>query len=183
MLNFCRRPRVASKTLGIDDDWWCHYFLPWRGFFVKRKILFWKEGFTRPMKNVDISAVFWVLILPMRNWNIGCFLFERKLQMVLILPMRNWNLLTSSTHCVPSQVLILPMRNWNLPSRAGSVPGKWFWSYLWGIETNMHITFGLQFPSFDLTYEELKQILARNNWHLLSQFWSYLWGIETSPLR
>ena len=128
------------------------------------------------------DAGFWVLIVPMRNWNISmrmtlsptAYSFDRTYEElkpifgrtksnkypVLIVPMRNWNQKTRGRGTRGIGVLIVPMRNWNGVSSyvypVSSIIR--FWSYLWGIETRPRIS----------------------NHQAVPKFWSYLWGIETT---
>ena len=155
--------------------------------------------------NLPVSASIFglVLSLPMRNWNLQCWLR-------LFGGNRFWAYLwgiETFRYC------------WQ------GVCGREFWAYLWGIETSFHCSFctkrlkfwaylwGIEtlycipapshfpqvlslpmrnwnsilcpkFPysefSFEPTYEELKLPFLQALCHVVNQFWAYLWGIETS---
>ena len=103
--------------------------------------------------------LFFLFILPMRNWNqfsyleyiIGVLVFLYYLwgietrsynpflspQLLLfILPMRNWNKPNVTWFCsAPKPLFILPMRNWNKSFTCSMPGGVPFLYYLWGIET------------------------------------------------
>ena len=77
-------------------------------------------------------------------------------------------------------VLILPMRDWNPRWRHPGNDKRWFWSYLWGIETIRSFAIYNQTTSSFWSYlwgieTKVKSVTVRP----AEKFWSYLWGIET----
>ncbi len=67
----------------------------------------------KPILAVVAKAITIVLILPMRNGNLGYEIAYSQDGIVLILPMRNGNVLSLYSFCPLLFVLILPMRNGN----------------------------------------------------------------------
>ena len=104
------------------------------------------------------TSTFWVLSLPMRNWNSEWVSSIMRRKKVLSLPMRNWNSLMDIVKVLAKSVLSLPMRNWNSDIVI----------FLWVFE-----------HCFEPTYEELKLPLPLPLPLPLSCFLAYLWGIET----
>ena len=123
---------------------------------------------------------FYVLILPMRDWNrcpsiillnqasmfwsylwgieiISRVAFSDRFVYVLILPMRDWNLFKAEKNAREGRVLILPMRDWN-PGNGSSPSPVWsFWSYLWGIEIST--------PRQTLDWHKAVLILPMRDWN------------------
>ena len=76
------------------------------------------------------------------------------------------------------------MRNWNSSATETRwTPTAGFWSYLWGIETEIRYRLSPRTGGFDRTYEELKLKIRNCQQAHLPLFWSYLWGIETYPVQ
>ena len=103
--------------------------------------------------------VFWVLIVPMRNWNMYS----------LAASIMSW--ITGFDRTYEE---LKPAR-----ARLQCSDFTRFWSYLWGIETRRFSpTFSAPLR-FDRTYEELKLSRVIRRGSCTGMFWSYLWGIET----
>ena len=107
---------------------------------------------------LESTPIEFVLILPMRDWNISRLLLNLFTYIfVLILPMRDWNT------CQPYQrrlfLLCFDLTYEGLKFKAIGYLQKFlftFWSYLWGIEICFSKSLSAMKSSFDLTYEGLK---------------------------
>ena len=139
------------------------------------------EGLKFSPVTIDESHFFYVLILPMRDWNSSKGLTASNMSSVLILPMRDWNKYVSLIRIVSPNRFDL------------TYEGLKFEIAFWCLQFKL---------SFDLTYEGLKSfqttnldsfcfvlILPMRDWNMIdgsapgfpnSSFWSYLWGIEIS---
>ena len=98
---------------------------------------------------------------------------------VLILPMRDWNIVkTTNTlnHALSFDLTYEGLKCW----KAGMNEHLFlaFWSYLWGIEIETAPLWLSYESCFDLTYEGLKSLNLFTFVSSLTAFWSYLWGIE-----
>ena len=148
--------------------------------------------FILPMRNWNkkiywqkFSVLIYVFILPMRNWNLQYYHWSLALSAVFILPMRNWNKSRlRESKIMRDFVFILPMRNWNQFSPAS----------LHLLYSGFHLTYeelklGQPHHSnqtghcFHLTYEELKPKSGKRLFVARWKFSSYLWGIETRRVR
>ncbi len=101
--------------------------------FIKFWAYLW--GIETPVSFCNTPVSFWVLSLPMRNWNLFLLRTTEMAEIVLSLPMRNWNLAQTQPQFPLSFVLSLPMRNWNIA---------------------LIMKFSLGLLGFEPTYEELK---------------------------
>jgi len=127
------------------------------------------------------NTSFYVLILPMRNGNIGRSSDFKKFLKSSYPTYEEWKPSSPSDTLVSaSEVLILPMRNGNLYMHLVQFfLFLLFLSYLWGMETR----------DWDLCIKEQWRVLIlpmRNGNHCLpiyifgqAGFLSYLWGMET----
>ena len=98
---------------------------------------------------------------------------------VLILPMRDWNLSDVTTPPTLPPVLILPMRDWNTRSFLFYLNRVVFWSYLWGIEISVKCTKrSFSYPVLILPMRDWNGKLRHRLCRIVYAFWSYLWGIE-----
>jgi len=112
---------------------------------------------TKILRNILFRA-YWVLSLPMRNWNSSG---QRM----------------TSNNC---HVLSLPMRNWNTEFLTHWTSVKAFWVYLWGIET-LKLDVKKYYPSMFWVYLwGIETLSDMTRMYCDIRFWVYLWGIETS---